>query len=124
MTPEELVAASRLLSSHGDRRLGSNRYIAAALLLRQALEDALEAFWQDRAPGLEHCSGRAQMVSLPFFTSTPATAADVSYAWYRLSSICHHHAYELPPSHNEIDALANIVDDFTAQTGSASVATR
>lgn len=124
MTPEELVAASRLLASHGDRHLGSNRYIAAALLLRQALEDALETFWLDRAPGLERCSSRAQLVSLPFFTSTSATAAGVSYAWYRLSSICHHHAYELPPSHNEIDALGNIVDDFVAQMGSASAVAR
>ena len=37
---------------------------AATLLTRQALEVALRTFWSKRAPGVEACSARAQLLSL------------------------------------------------------------
>jgi len=111
MTPEELLATTLDLLADTNRRLGASRQLAAALLVRQALEDALEAFWQRTMPGLEGTSGRAQLITLPFYLDA-TVAGRVAYAWYRLSGWCHHDAYELPPHADELKSVAEIVGDL------------
>ena len=108
MTPGELLATARDLLADTNRRLGGSRRLAAALLVRQALEDAMEAFWRRTIPGLEQTSGRAQLVTLPFYLDA-ALAGRIAYAWNRLSGWCHHDAYELPPHSDELDSVAEIV---------------
>jgi hypothetical protein len=87
------------------------------LLLRQALESALDDFWQRTVPGLEQCSGRVQLLSLPFYLEDKNQAAVVSRTWYRLSTICHYDAFELPPAPGEVDDLLAIVGRFAALSG-------
>lgn len=111
MNPIELTGAARDLISVANRKLGTSRLLAAALLLRQALEEALDSHWARILPAMEAVSGRAQLVSLPFYLDA-RLAGDVNYAWCRLSAACHHDAYELPPSPNELGHLAEIVDQL------------
>ena len=40
---------------------------ATALLTRQSLELALDDLWHRRAPGVEQCSARAQLLCLPSY---------------------------------------------------------
>ena len=113
MTTADLTSLARQLATTPDRRLGSTRSIAAALLLRQALEATLDRWWADTEPGLESCSARAQLLSLPSYLDAPL-AGEVTYCWYRLSSICHHHAYELRPAPTELEHLVDIVERLSA----------
>lgn len=110
MTPEELLAAGcNLYSPSAGAALTPTRAVAASLLYRQALETALHDFWSARVPGLDACSGRVQLVSLPFYVDDPEVSVGASYAWYRLSAVCHHDAYELPPDGAELTRLAQVV---------------
>lgn len=101
MKPAELVDAAKAIAEIPDRTLGASRYLAASFLLRQAIEDALDDYWASAQPGLENCTGRIQMVSLPEYLEDEGAARDIVYCWNRLSSTCHHDAYELPPSQAE-----------------------
>jgi hypothetical protein len=107
-TPTDLVDLADGFALGADRKLGANRYLAAALLLRQALEAAVDQLWIARAPGLERCSSRAQLVSLPYYLEA-GLAQDAVYCWYRLSRHCHHDEYGLPPSQTELAHLSAIV---------------
>lgn len=106
MTPLDLIAAATTIAGAADRKFGTSRYLAASLLLRQALEAALDEFWLAKAPGMHDANGRVQLVSLPFFIDD--IAHDVVYAWYRLSSACHHNVYDLPPTPAEFDHYLDV----------------
>lgn len=111
MSTPTLSTMARQLAAEPNRKLGATRLLAAALLLRQALEDAIDQHWARTVPAMAKVSGRAQLISLPFYVD-PRLAGQVAYAWCRLSTVCHHDAYELPPSLEELERLADIVDDF------------
>ena len=87
------------------------------MLTRQALETALAEFWATRAPGMESCSGAAQLLALPFYVDGPA-ARSAHETWSALSHACHHHAYDLTPTAAElrgwIEASGAIVDLLAA----------
>ena len=74
---------------------------AAAILARQALETALDQFWLNVAPGVQDASARAQLICLAEYIA-PELASRIRYTWYGLSVACHHHAYELPPTAEEL----------------------
>lgn len=82
---------------------------ASAMLARQSLELALETLWRRRAPGLELCSLRAQLLCLAAYLNDGALAADATHAWGALSRACHHHPYELPPTERELRRLMETV---------------
>jgi hypothetical protein len=108
MKPKELVEIARMLSTDQNRSLGSTRHLAAALLLRQALEDAIDDFWQKELPAMESLSARAQLITLPFYIE-PTLAAQVQFTWYQLSATCHHDSYDLPPPLHELESAAETV---------------
>ena len=84
---------------------------ASALLARHALEAALDDLWRRRAPGLERCSMRAQLLCLPAYLPADVDLATrVSYAWTGLSRACHDHTYELPPAAVELSTWIEIVE--------------
>jgi hypothetical protein len=111
MSSTTLTAMARQLAAEPNRKLGATRLLAAALLLRQALENALDGYWSRTVPEMVNVSGRAQLISLPFYVD-PQLAGAVNFAWCRLSALCHHDAYELPPSLDELERLADIVESF------------
>lgn len=96
---------------------------AVALLARQALEGALDAHWRARAPGVEECSTRTQLICLPDYLGDTELAEDTGYAWWALSRVCHHHPYELAPTPAELADLLDLVDALTTRLRPATSST-
>jgi hypothetical protein len=93
---------------------------ASALLARQALEVTLAELWRLRAPGLEHCPMRAQLLCVDgCLPNNGDLAARARYAWSGLSRACHHHPYELPPTISELIGWVGTVEQL--QHAAASV---
>lgn len=111
------VRASALLASaeallDGTIRLAAGLHSrAAALLARQALEQALREFWETRAPDVHRCRVRTQIQCLAAFLD-PEPVAAAATAWNRLSEACHHHPYDVAPSPAELRAWIGSVRTF------------
>jgi hypothetical protein len=89
---------------------------ATALLARQVLESALDDLWRRRAPGLELCSARAQLLCLPAYLHGDEDLAErVAYAWAGLSRACHQHAYDLAPTASELVGWIETVEQLVAR---------
>lgn len=112
---DELVQAARALLERTDPATAGLWPRATALLARQALEAALDEFWRVRAPGLEHCSMKAQLLCLPHYLGDEELAERVSYAWAGLSRACHQHPYELSPAFSELLDWVQTVDRLVAE---------
>lgn len=95
-----LRAADDLLSSvvPGTRGLWPR---TAAFLIRIALEQALDEYWERVRPELIECSMRAQLLCAWSYLE-PATARRLTSAWNGLSAACHYHTYELAPTAAEL----------------------
>jgi len=122
-----LVTTARDLLERADPMTAGIWPRATALLARQALEGALDDLWRLRAPGLEHCSARAQLLCLPFYLPGDDKLAErVCYAWAGLSRACHQHPYELPPTSPELLGWLATVEQMVAhvRTLGASGSTR
>jgi hypothetical protein len=86
---------------------------ASALLARQALEAALAELWRARAPGLERCPMRAQLLCVAeCLPNRGDLASRVRYAWSGLSRACHQHPYELPPTIGELASWIGVVEEL------------
>lgn len=90
---------------------------AACLITRQALEQVIDALLTQRQLGCPSASMRARLICLgQAYAEEPGEIAyRAETAWRRLSSACHHHAYELNPSRGEAHALINEVDWLAKQ---------
>lgn len=86
---ELLRAAVRFLD--GDRSSTPDAAFAAALLTREALEDAF-ARWSRRVLGLDlrGVSGRARLAVVEAHLSDREMALSARYAWHELSATLHH----------------------------------
>lgn len=89
---------------------------AASYLARQALEQSLEEFWQHRAPGVERASAGAQLLCLRSYADEEI-AEPAAHAWHALSRACHHYAYELAPTGQELN---NWITDVERVAGALS----
>jgi len=89
---------------------------AASLLTRQALEVALRTFWSKRAPGVESCSARAQLLCLGRHIGDEALAQRAHVVWASLSGACHHHAYDLAPTREELRGWRDVVLQVVERT--------
>ena len=115
MTPVEILDAADSLMRSESRTDGWPRL--AAVLGRHSIEEALRQYWFLREPGLERCSGRAQMLCLTAYLSDRDLARDTFATWSDLSKACHHHAYELAPTAEELRRLLDIARRFAVEVG-------
>ena len=92
---------------------------AAALLTRQALEEAVDAYWKARHLPLDSLPTHAQLVCLRMMTSDDTLPAQLHETWGALSRACHHHPYELAPTAAELAAWIDVVEDFGRRGGPA-----
>jgi hypothetical protein len=111
----DLVSAARRLLERPDETTAGIWPRATALLARQSLEAALDELWRARAPGVEKCSARAQLLCLPYYLRDEPMAERVSYTWAGISRACHQHPYELPPTSGELVAWIETVERFAAE---------
>jgi len=75
---------------------------AAAVLLRMALEQALDAYWRQVTPRMTRI-GKHRMLCLEWYAGRD-TARRCRTTWAALSAACHYRTYELPPAPAEIHA--------------------
>ena len=115
MTPVEILEAA-------DALVGTKRSTGApgwprvvAVLGRHAIEEALRQYWILREPGLERCSGRAQLLCLTVYLSDRDLARNTVAAWSDLSRACHHHPYELAPTADELRSLLDVAHRFATE---------
>lgn len=103
MTPEELLAEARRLVERPDAATAGVWPRAAALLARQALEQAMAGLWSGRpeADGLAQSSMRSQLLCLTAYLD-PDVATRAAYLSAALSRACHYHPYELAPTAPEL----------------------
>ena len=115
----DLLAAARGLIEQREAATTGLWPRAAAVLARQALELSIRALWLQRAPGLESCSLRAQLLCLDEYLRDENVAATTRQAWAALSRACHHHPYEIDPTVEElrywIDAVERLADAVEAR---------
>ncbi len=73
----------------------------AAFLIRQELEEAIDAFWEDRVPDFGSTTMRTKLIALEAYID-PAMAAQTSQTWAVLSNVCHYRGYSLEPTGEEL----------------------
>lgn len=108
----QVLAFARNLMERTDPATAGLWPRATALLARQALEAALDDLWRVRAPGMEHCPMKAQLLCLPHYLGDEQHAERVAYAWAGLSRGCHQHPYELPPTSPELSGCIQVVEEL------------
>ncbi|MEU6071239.1 hypothetical protein ABZ864_44075 [Streptomyces sp. NPDC047082] len=103
-SPETLVAAAGrlLLPEPGTvHTLAPGlRARAAAMLLRMALDQALDAYWLRITPSMTRI-GKHRMLCLEWYAGHD-TARRCRTTWSALSAACHYRTSELPPAPAEI----------------------
>jgi hypothetical protein len=115
LTPGKLVDAARTMIWQPRPETSGLWPRAAALLGRQALEEALDEFWSQNAPGMERASTTCQLLCLPAYLPDRQLAGKAAHAWAALTRACHHHPYELPPTAEELDRWLEVADAMTHQ---------
>ena len=93
---------------------------AAALLTRQALEEAVDDYWRSRQLPLDSLPTQAQLVCMRMMTADASLPARVHEAWGALSRACHHHPYELSPTAAELATWNEVVEEFGDRQGPAA----
>ncbi|MFD5764323.1 hypothetical protein ACFWIN_00665 [Streptomyces sp. NPDC127049] len=73
---------------------------AAAVLLRMALDQALDSYWRRVTPSMTRI-GKHRMLCLEWYAGQD-TARRFRTTWSALSAACHYRTGELPPSPAEI----------------------
>jgi hypothetical protein len=111
----EVLQLARDLLSRADPSTAGLWPRAAALLIRQALEESVDAYWTDRQLPLDSLPTQAQLVCLRMMTTEGKLPAQLHEAWGALSRACHHHPYELAPTAGELATWIDVVEEF-AQT--------
>lgn len=108
----EVLQLARDLLSRADPATAGLWPRAAALLIRQALEESVDAYWTERQLPLGSLPTQAQLVCLRMMTPEGTLPAQLHEAWGSLSRACHHHPYELAPTAEELAAWIDVVEEF------------
>lgn len=124
MIAAELLDAARHVLDHPQRSTHGSWGRAAATLARQALEAHIRDLLGAQAPGARSTPMRTQLLCLSSLAADRDRAHALAYAWHRLSEATHHHAYELPPTAEELQTwLAIIADALAAASAPARSST-
>lgn len=118
-----LVAMAEELLRHDPATAGAWPR-AVPVLLRQSLEESLDALWRRWAPGMEEAPRRAQLAALPEYLNDRKLAEDVAYVWWALSRACHAHPYELGPTAGELNGWAAVAHGIARIADDSGVANR
>lgn len=120
VSPTQLLSQARALLTRTDPTTAGLWPRASALLARQALESALDAFWRSKGVPLDGCSTRAQLLCLRGYLKDDAIAGQAQQLWSALSRACHHHPYELAPTVGELDGWVRGVEGLVGRLAPAA----
>jgi hypothetical protein len=84
----------------------------AAVLIRQAIEATLDAYWKTRLPAMRDASVSEQWLALPAYLGHDPAIPAAEYAWSALSEACHHRAYDVGLTEAELRAHLRTADAF------------
>ncbi len=115
-SPRLLVASARQLAATTERKYGGSLRLGAVIILRQALEAALDEYWAATEPTLADANMRCQMIALRTYLPDAQLAHDLRFCWSTMSELIHYTAYELPPGIAEINRMAETIDRFITAT--------
>jgi hypothetical protein len=85
---------------------------AAAVLIRQSLESTLSGFWVTKAPTMQETSFRDRWQCLPAYLGDKPQARAADFAWTALSQACHHRAYEVGLTQDELRGHLTTAREF------------
>ena len=85
---------------------------AAAVLIRQSLESTLNGFWITKAPGMQDTNWRDRWQCLPAYLGERPQARAADFAWTALSQACHHRAYEVGLTQDELRGHLTTAREF------------
>lgn len=111
----DVLQLARDLLSRADPATAGLWPRAAALLVRQALEESVDGYWTERQLPLGSLPTQAQLVCLRMMAPGDALPAQLHEAWGALSRACHHHPYELAPTVGELATWIEVVETFAAR---------
>lgn len=93
----------------------------ACWLARGSLEEVIEALLSAKGIDAHKASARAKLSSLEgAYVDDRELTSKADYAWNRLSDACHHHAYQLSPTHSEAKQLIDTVRELGDSLASAN----
>ena len=78
---------------------------ACACLIRLALENGIDAYWQRAAPPVARYGSRRTKLLMLRNRVDRTVVRRASFAWATLSRATHHHCYELSPTSAELRRL-------------------
>ncbi len=112
--PAELLAYARKATGAGDSsRWGRSWERSAVFLTRTALESTVANRWTGSLADMRWAPMSTQLICLPCYLD-PDLAHRVHAAWAQLSTACHAHPYELPPTIAELHRWIDTVDQLIA----------
>lgn len=123
-TPADLLGHAKGLLSRATPETRGLWPRAAALLTRQALEQALDEYWQGKGLRVDECSTTAQLLCLAEYLNDENIALEAHHVWSALSRACHHHPYELAPTAGELEQWVSATRRLTAALSTTGPATR
>lgn len=102
MSPRELLDAAQELLIKPIEGTAGLWPRAAAVLIRQALEVQMTIILTKSVPGTHESSARTKLICLQSELDDEALAEEVAHAWWALTTACHHRAYDLAPTADEL----------------------
>jgi len=118
-SPAELLAVAEAVCGGKADDYGSSWARAAAVLTRQALEEAVDAIYDGPLAAILTCPTSTKLICLPRYLDDSSLAGQVHAAWAQLSTACHAHPYELDPTLAELQRWIQIVRALLLHTEQA-----
>jgi hypothetical protein len=102
MSPRELLDAAQELLTKSIEGTAGLWPRAAAVLIRQALEDQMTIILTKSVPGAHESSARTKLICLQSELDDVTLAEEVAHAWWALTAACHRRTYDLAPTADEL----------------------
>lgn len=109
---EMLQEARSLIAESSRAEHGRTR--SAAILARQALEEAVILFMENNHDKIGRPDFNAILIVLEELASEDErpTIRDIAWTWSALSNACHAHAYSLEPTPAEVEGWLESIEKF------------
>ncbi len=94
----------------------------SAVLIRQAIEATLDAYWKHTVAEMRYATKRIQWLALPAYLGRDPAIPAAEYAWSALSEACHQRAYDVGLTEAELRAHARAADELRKLVAAALTA--
>ena len=120
-TPKQLLVAAFAVLTNDEPVLAGRRLVTAAALARQAIEDSIDN-WLDERGLTGHSTKRQAFLCLTALHPEPELAQELHNVWAQLSGACHAISYDLPPTSDELERWMAVADKFISDSSAVESA--